>query len=268
VFNSNFITSSIGYTFTDVINIQAGTTYTLRFNITDDCRRYSSAGRGGDPGTYLGGIVYNTDGTSYLEGTIDYKFETYVTSGSSAPEMNVKQSATGIADGTGSYDFGNVLVGSPVTATFTIENKGDVALNLTDATRVAVSGTGFTLAADAAATVNANGTTTVQLTFTPNATGTFNGTVSIANNDANENPYNFAITGTGVASLPAITNALTFNGTSNYVSVGSAENLNLTTGTIEAWIKTPNAGASFRGIAVKAYAYGLFLIDGVLGVYD
>jgi hypothetical protein len=37
--------------------------------------------------------------------------------------------------------------------------------------------------------------------------------------------------------------------------------------TLEAWVKTTNPGASFRSIAVKQNAYGIFAIDGVLGTY-
>jgi hypothetical protein len=43
---------------------------------------------------------------------------------------------------------------------------------------------------------------------------------------------------------------------------------NLTTGTIEAWINTANAGSSYRGIVTKALAYGLFLRDNMLVAYD
>jgi surface protein len=40
--------------------------------------------------------------------------------------------------------------------------------------------------------------TTFQITFDPSAVGIRTATISIANNDANENPYTFAIRGTGV----------------------------------------------------------------------
>lgn len=44
-----------------------------------------------------------------------------------------------------------------------------------------------------------NGTTTFQVTFDPSASGTRTATISIANDDADENPYNFSIQGTGTA---------------------------------------------------------------------
>jgi hypothetical protein len=55
----------------------------------------------------------------------------------------------------------------------------------------------------------------------------------------------------------------------SYVAVPNTTDLQFTTGgTIEGWIKTTNAGTGFRGIMVKQHAYGLYLIDNVLGTYD
>ncbi len=45
----------------------------------------------------------------------------------------------------------------------------------------------------------AGGTTTFTITFDPGATGLRTATVSIANDDANENPCNFDVRGTGIA---------------------------------------------------------------------
>ena len=38
--------------------------------------------------------------------------------------------------------------------------------------------------------------------------------------------------------------------------------------TLEAWIRTSNAGASYRGIIVKQDGYGLFSVDNMLAVYE
>jgi uncharacterized delta-60 repeat protein len=61
--------------------------------------------------------------------------------------------------------------------------------------------------------------------------------------------------------------AFNLNG-SSAVNCGNNASLQLSNGTISAWIKTSNAGGSYRGIAVKQNAYGLFLADNVLMVYD
>lgn len=126
-----------------------------------------------------------------------------------APEMAVEGNATGIADGDATpsasdhTDFGDadVVVGT-VTRTFTIRNTGTATLNLSGTPRVAIGGAH---AADFAVTLAPNamvgngGTTTFDVRFDPSATGARSATISIANNDSGENPYEFAIRGTGVA---------------------------------------------------------------------
>ncbi|MFA5779206.1 MAG: DUF2341 domain-containing protein, partial [Elusimicrobiota bacterium] len=56
--------------------------------------------------------------------------------------------------------------------------------------------------------------------------------------------------------------------TSDFVDCGNSASLQLNTGTVEAWIKTSNAGTSYRGIVAKQSAYSLFLNSNELGVYD
>jgi hypothetical protein len=123
-----------------------------------------------------------------------------------ASEMNVKQDATDIASGTGSHDFGTVLIGSPENVTFTIENTGMLELNLTGGpSLIDISGdTEFTLDTDAATPVAASGSTIFIITYTPTAAVTNNATVSIANDDSDENPYTFTISGHGQSLAPVI----------------------------------------------------------------
>jgi trimeric autotransporter adhesin len=61
-------------------------------------------------------------------------------------------------------------------------------------------------------------------------------------------------------------NALAFDGTSDYVSTSIASIGN--TGTIEAWIKTSNAGTGFRGIVTREQHYGLFLNNNQLATFN
>lgn len=132
--------------------------------------------------------------------------------GASAPEINVTGNGVTIADGdttpstSDHTDFGSVDVTSgAVTRTFTIQNTGNATLNLTGSPRVQLTGSSdFSVTAQPAATVAAGASTTFQAQFNPSATGLRTATVSITNNDANENPYNFSIQGTGVSgSLPS-----------------------------------------------------------------
>ncbi len=122
-------------------------------------------------------------------------------------EMDVRGNGVSIADGdttptTSDYTlFGYVDVDSgALNRTFTVHNTGSVDLNLTGNPRVSISGAqsgDFTLITNPLATVSANGITSFQVNFDPTAAGTRTATISIANNDGDENPYNFAIAGIG-----------------------------------------------------------------------
>ncbi|MFT3980902.1 MAG: choice-of-anchor D domain-containing protein [Ferruginibacter sp.] len=143
------------------------------------------------------------------------------------PEMNIKGNGTTITDGDNTpstadhTDFGSTAVaGGTVTRTFTIENTGTATLNLTDLSPyIVIGGTNaadFSIAANPAGTIAAAGTTTFQITFDPGAIGLRTATISIANDDADENPYNFSIQGTGTnASASDIIDNSSFTYTSN-----------------------------------------------------
>src|SRR5581483_292094 len=79
----------------------------------------------------------------------------------------------------------------------------------------------FTVTTQPASPVAAlNGTTTFVITFVPGAAGLRTATVSIANDDADENPYTFAIQGTGTPQpngpvCSSFTNRTTANGLGN-----------------------------------------------------
>ena len=62
--------------------------------------------------------------------------------------------------------------------------------------------------------------------------------------------------------------ALNFDGINDGVVINNSASVQLNTGTAEAWIKTPGAGSSFRGIIVKQWAYSLFLYNNELICYD
>jgi len=61
--------------------------------------------------------------------------------------------------------------------------------------------------------------------------------------------------------------ALSFDGVADSVDAGNPANLKLTTGTVDAWIKTDGAGGPFKGIAVKGSAYGMFLFSDDFGIF-
>ncbi|MGI8634191.1 MAG: choice-of-anchor Q domain-containing protein, partial [Segetibacter sp.] len=125
-----------------------------------------------------------------------YEYATVI----SRPKIKITQGAAEMFRGT-AYDFGDVSSTDPKTVTFTINNIGDLQLDLTGTPRVIVTnttGTGFSLAADAPAVVAVNGSVSFNVTLSPQSTpANYAGTLYIANNDADQNPFSFLITGYG-----------------------------------------------------------------------
>ena len=58
------------------------------------------------------------------------------------------------------------------------------------------------------------------------------------------------------------------NNSTSYVDCGNDTSLNITTLTVSAWIKTSNAGSSYRGIVTKFGAWGILIKDQELGLYQ
>jgi|GEM_PF-1082115 len=131
------------------------------------------------------------------------------------PEISVTGNGVNIADGDSSpasgdhTDFGAVDVSGVQTfRTFTVTNPGTGTLTL-GSNAASISGSAaadFVITSQPAASVSSGGgTTTVVVRFDPSAIGTRNATLTIANDDADESPYNFAIRGTGAAPEIAVT---------------------------------------------------------------
>ena len=122
-------------------------------------------------------------------------------------EMAVLGNSTVIADGdatptTGdSTDFGSVSVtGETNGVTYTIQNTGGAPLTLSGTPKVVVSGThasDFTVTTQPSSPVEGGFSTTFVVKFDPSAAGVRSAALSIANDDSDENPYNFSIQGTG-----------------------------------------------------------------------
>lgn len=132
-------------------------------------------------------------------------------------EINIVGNGLDIINGdttpsiTDDTDFGDILAASGNKInTFTIQNTGTAtSLNLTGASPYAIiSGThasDFIVTLIPSATIAANGNTTFEVTFDPSAIGLRTATVTIANDDIDENPYTFDIQGTGISGPPTYT---------------------------------------------------------------
>jgi len=152
-----------------------------------------------------------------------------------APEISVLGNSISIANNDAtpssvdSTFMGTAEVGSgSITRTFSIQNLGGTNLDLTGSTPlVTLSGpnaSDFTVSVQPTTPINSGKFTTFQITFTPLGDGAKTATVSIANNDGDENPFTFAIKGGGVyakgltvsgVSPTAVNGDYTYQGISN-----------------------------------------------------
>ncbi|WP_291131846.1 choice-of-anchor D domain-containing protein [Flavobacterium sp. UBA7682] len=120
-------------------------------------------------------------------------------------EINLQGNSNNIIDGSTSIsttihtDFGSINVtAGTATRTYTIQNTGTSALIISNPTISGTNAGDFTVTTNPATLSIATGaSTTFIVTFNPSASGTRNAIVNIVNNDSNENPYDFAIQGTG-----------------------------------------------------------------------
>ncbi|MHC1733387.1 MAG: choice-of-anchor D domain-containing protein [Bacteroidales bacterium] len=127
-------------------------------------------------------------------------------------EIDVKGSGNSILSGDNTpsindhTDFGNVLITNGVISrTFTILNTGQTNLNLTGTPTITLSGANagdFTITTQPINPISPNGETSFTVTFDPSAEGTRSAVINIANSDSDENPYTFAIQGTGITVSP------------------------------------------------------------------
>lgn len=120
-----------------------------------------------------------------------------------APEIAVSGNGFNIADEDTTPDvsdftnLGTSNVSIPLTRSYTIQNIGNLPLNIGTFTIAGVNMADFVLVTTPAATLAAGASTTFSIRFTPSAVGVRNATVSFVTNDADENPFNFYIRGTG-----------------------------------------------------------------------
>lgn len=113
-------------------------------------------------------------------------------------EIAVEQPAgSDLTDGSSTVAFGSAQVGASVVRTFTIRNTGDVNLSEIVITKSGAEAADFSVGSPGATSVAPGGSTTFDVTFTPSATGARAAAIHITSNDANENPFDVSLSGTG-----------------------------------------------------------------------
>src|SRR5262249_43043528 len=120
-----------------------------------------------------------------------------------APEIDVSAGGSAIADG-GTIAFGSTTQGTAVTKTITVTNSGTGTLTLTPLNPVTMPA-GFSLVSNLGSTSLAAGqSTTFVIQLNATAAGSFSGTIQLANNDSNENPYDLTLTGSVTSNTTAV----------------------------------------------------------------
>lgn len=143
--------------------------------------------------------------------TSEIKYFTITVNPANLPEIEVSEGNINIVDGTTSpIEFGNKTVGdTPVTKTFTINNTGKAFLKLGTPTLP----NGFSLVSSPAAEIGPEKSTSFTVQLNTSEVGDYKGDVSFSNDDADENPFNFAISGKVV--VPSAPEIEVFEGNNN-----------------------------------------------------
>ncbi|MGB0430857.1 MAG: choice-of-anchor D domain-containing protein, partial [Bacteroidia bacterium] len=151
------------------------------------------------------------------------------------PEIKLLGNSVEIVDGDNSpssndfTDFGNVeVIRTKESRVFQIQNTGNGQLNLTGTPRVQISGTNasdFKVVAQPNAAISSSNSVTFTINFDPSSFGQRNATVTIVNNDADEDNYSFDITGIGATPTGGTRSTLSVN--NMYLDVKSGTYLNV-----------------------------------------
>ncbi|HMI07415.1 MAG TPA: choice-of-anchor D domain-containing protein, partial [Flavobacterium sp.] len=126
------------------------------------------------------------------------------------------------------FDYLNINTGT-LDRTFTITNSGNATLTLGALTLSGPNAADFSVITAPPATLVIGGTTTFTIRFDPSAVGLRNAVVSIVNNDPNENPYTFAISGYGLDYIPCAFGILETIATQDFETAPAAPVWNYTT---------------------------------------
>ena len=120
------------------------------------------------------------------------------------PEIAVEQPAgVNLTDGGSTVDFGYVSPPGDISRTFVIRNTGTEDLTGLGITIDGANADEFTVTVPPTAPVAPGDSTTFTVQFAPTAHGARSAALHIASNDADENPFDVGLIGTGVSNLEA-----------------------------------------------------------------
>jgi uncharacterized delta-60 repeat protein len=127
-------------------------------------------------------------------------FDIAVTGVGVVPEIAIEQpEGVNLTDGVSTSTFGSAQIGSNITQSFTVRNTGTAPLTGLALSKAGTNTADFTLGALAVTTLNPGENTTFDVTFIPTAMGSRSAILRVASSDADENPFDINLSGTGLA---------------------------------------------------------------------
>jgi len=138
----------------------------------------------------------------------------------SSSEIDVQEPVgTSLADGISSISHGTTIIGFSAVRTITVRNTGTANLTGLAVTKDGTASADFGLGALGQTTLIPGASTTFDVTFMPSATGSRTAVIHIASSDADENPFDIALSGIASASTA---NEFTGSGGISIPSSGNA----------------------------------------------
>lgn len=135
------------------------------------------------------------------------------------PEADLSQADVGDIANYGNFNFGETLLGTPVSKQFTVTNNGSAELHVCDI----LLPEGFTLEEDFSDSIVSvsGGVTTFTVKLDANIEGFYSGRMSFTNDDLNENPYVVIVSGNVVTPEIRVYSSDAEYNTSDVVDFGS-----------------------------------------------
>ena len=130
-----------------------------------------------------------------ISGTYSWQFTTIA---SPAPEIHIRKGESDVLSGAvHAHDFGSIVVGNTNDAvSFTIQNQGSADLLFTGNPIVTTSNPEFVVGSLPASSLAGGTSDEFSIYFRPLEAGERSSTITIYNNDSDENPYTFTLKGT------------------------------------------------------------------------
>src|SRR5712664_1325252 len=184
---------------------------------------------------------------------------------SGQPNQPPPGTAAAISVSPPSINFGSVAVGSTVSQSITISNTGGSNLIVT---QESITAQGFTLTSvSLPMTIGAGKQSTINLLFSPTATGIASGVVSVMSNAANS-PATVTVSGMGISTtslLNANSSSLTFGN----VPLGSSSVLGITiTNAGNSHVSISQVSSSVAGFTTSGVSAGMILAPGQSATLD